>query len=125
MPGTKTGKLRVLAVDDDSLVLLNTTAMLEDLGHVPVGAMSGNQALALLEAGEVVDLVITDQAMPGMTGVQLVEAVRLKLPSVPVILGTGYAEIPAGGPQPRTRLAKPFGPADLAKAIEAAVQQAA
>lgn len=113
-------KLRVLAVDDDALVLLNTTAMIEDLGHEPIEATSGKQALAMMEAGEQVDLIVTDQAMPGMTGVELVESVRALKPSIPVVLATGYAELPTKAPQPLTKLSKPFGLDDLADAIKAA-----
>ncbi len=54
--------LRILAVDDDPLVLFNTGAMLADLGHEVTEAGSGNAALRAFEAGAF-DLVITDQAM--------------------------------------------------------------
>lgn len=117
---SKTTKLRVLAVDDDALVLLNTTAMIEDLGHEAIEASSGRQALALMEAGEQIDLVVTDQAMPGMTGVQLVESIRTLKPSLPAVLATGYAELPAQAPQPLVKLSKPFGLAELSAAIKRA-----
>ena len=60
--------LTVLAVDDDALVLMNTVAMLEDLGHSVFEAYSGREALEILRREDSVDLVITDQAMPQMTG---------------------------------------------------------
>jgi hypothetical protein len=63
-------RLRILAVDDDDLVLMNTTAMLEDLGHVVLEAHSGAQALQILRM-EAIDLLVTDQDMPNMTGLQL------------------------------------------------------
>ncbi|HKQ44753.1 MAG TPA: PAS domain S-box protein [Rhizomicrobium sp.] len=108
--------LRVLAVDDDRLVLFNTAAMLEDMGHAVVEACSGEEALELLQ-NQVFDLVITDQAMPKMTGVQLMEAIRAFWPSLPVILATGYAELP-GGIEVRTpQLSKPFTEKDLAQAL--------
>ena len=56
--------LVVLAVDDDYLVLTNTVAMLEDLGHKGVAASSAKEALDILRQGEPIDLVVTDQAMP-------------------------------------------------------------
>lgn len=121
---SKSRKLRVLAVDDDALVLLNTTAMIEDLGHESVEATSGKQALALMEAGENIDLIVTDQAMPGMTGVQLVESVRAFKPSIPVVLATGYAELPAQAPQPLVKLSKPFGLDELSVAIKRATGDA-
>jgi PAS domain S-box-containing protein len=115
-------KLRVLAVDDDALVLMNSVAMLEDLGHDVVEAASGTQALRFLESGEQIDLVITDQAMPGMTGLQLAETVRKQHPNMPIVLATGYAELPAGADASMKRLAKPFTMAQLAEIVSAAVQ---
>ncbi|HEU0097121.1 MAG TPA: response regulator, partial [Rhizomicrobium sp.] len=108
--------LTVLAVDDDALVLFNTVAMLEDLGHHVLEAMSGEAALALLQ-GNQVDLVITDQAMPQMTGAQLIDTIRAQWPGLPVILATGYAELPAGMAQGTPKLSKPFAEADLAKVV--------
>ena len=65
--------LAILAVDDDALVLLNTAAMLDDQGHRVTTAYSGKEALNILRRGETFDLLITDQAMPGMTGAELIE----------------------------------------------------
>ncbi|MGN6549796.1 MAG: MHYT domain-containing protein [Pararhizobium sp.] len=110
--------LKVLAVDDDALVLLGTVAMLEDLGHEVVEAKSGQEALQAVESGEV-DLVVTDQAMPRMTGVQLAEALRDKRPGLPVILASGYAELPQGADPTLPRLSKPFSQQQLAEAIAA------
>jgi PAS domain S-box-containing protein len=108
--------LTVLAVDDDTLVLFNTTAMLEDLGHTVLEARSGREALEILQS-QAVDLVVTDQAMPQMTGVQLADAIRSQWPDMPVILATGYAELPGGVGKELPRLAKPFDEAALAAAI--------
>ena len=88
--------LVVLAVDDDPLVLLNAKAMLEDLGHTVVTATSGSEAIEVLDRMAEVDLLITDQAMPHMTGLQLTETVHESWPNVPVIIATGYDEMPAG-----------------------------
>ena len=114
------GTLTVLVVDDDGLVLMNTAAMLEDLGHRVFEAISGNEALAILRREPAIDLVITDQAMPGMTGVQLAEAIRAEWPDMPFILATGYAEIPADAGLPR--LGKPFSQSELAASIAATMQ---
>jgi len=67
-----------------------------------------------------VDLVVTDQAMPRMTGAQLMEAIHAQWPGMPVILATGYAELPAGIGTGATRLGKPFSEQELARAIAAA-----
>ena len=111
-----TDPLVVLAVDDDQLVLMNTAAMLADLGHEVLEATSGQQALDLL-ADNAVDLVITDYLMPQMNGVQLAEAVDAGWPGVPVLLATGYAELPAGTGTMLPRLAKPFREDQLARAV--------
>ncbi len=108
--------LKILAVDDDGLVLFNTLAMLEDLGHVALEARSGSEALDILEKNPV-DLVITDQAMPQMSGIQLIAAIKERWPNLPVILATGYAELPAGVIQAVPKLAKPFSEAELASTI--------
>jgi PAS domain S-box-containing protein len=110
--------LTVLAVDDDSLVLLNTCAMLEDMGHTVLQATSGLEALEIVEGGDRIDLLVSDQAMPGMTGLQLVHAVRALRPDLPVILATGFAELPPGADASLHRLAKPFRQVDLATMIE-------
>ena len=85
--------LVVLAVDDDALVLTNTLAMLEDLGHTGIAASAGNKALDILRQQDAVDFVITDYSMPTMTGLQLADAIKIEWPELPVILATGFAEI--------------------------------
>ena len=100
-------RLTVLVVDDDPLVLLNTTAMLEELGHTPVPAHSGAKALELLKITDV-DLLITDHAMPKMTGAELAQAVASERPGLPIIIATGYAELPKGEGAELRKLQKPF-----------------
>jgi PAS domain S-box-containing protein len=116
-------RLSVLVVDDDLLVLENTAAMLEDLGHAVVEARSGEEALALLRRTRTVDLAIMDYAMPGMTGLQLADAVAAERPGTVLLLSTGYAELPSGEHSSLPRISKPFDQAALAKAIEAAIRE--
>ena len=116
-PADQVGRsLVVLAVDDDRLVLNNTVAVLEDLGHVAFATASGAEALAILDKASV-DVVVTDQAMPQMTGVELVDAIRARRLHTPVILASGYAELPEGVDERLQRLAKPYTQADLARAL--------
>lgn len=117
--------LTVLAVDDDALVLMNTTALLEDLGHKVIEASSAREALAILEGDDAVDLLITDHAMPQMTGAQLIAEVGQRWPNLPLILATGYADLPAGAGAGVLRLNKPFWQADLEKAVCAAMTRRA
>ena len=109
--------LTILAVDDDALVLMNTVALLEDLGHRVIEAASGDEALDVFRRESDIDLVITDQAMPGMTGVQFAERAMAERPGVPFILATGYGELPAGAPSTLRKLGKPFRQAELAQAV--------
>ncbi|MCB8839425.1 PAS domain-containing sensor histidine kinase [Aurantimonas sp. VKM B-3413] len=112
--------LTILAVDDDPLVLMNTASMLEDMGHSVLTASSGAEALQIFQR-VAIDLVITDQAMPRMTGVQLAKAIRAESPKMPLILATGYAELPAGVDAQAQILNKPFWEKDLAEALVKAV----
>jgi CheY-like chemotaxis protein len=113
--------LTVLVVDDDSLVLMNTAAMLEDLGHEVIEANSGEQALRILRRRPDLDLVLTDQLMPGMTGAQLLGAIAAERPDLPAILATGYADMQHEGEITAVRLGKPFLQRDLARAIATAI----
>jgi signal transduction histidine kinase len=111
------GSYTVLLVDDDPLVLLGTASMLEDLGHAVVGTSSGWQALEYLRSVSEVDLVITDYAMPGMTGLQLAAKVKALRPDLPMIMATGYGELPDGKEPGLWRMGKPFTQVALAKAL--------
>jgi signal transduction histidine kinase len=112
---------RVLVVDDDPLLASSTAAMLEDLGHVVIEALSGARALDMLRLGAKVDVVLTDHAMPGMTGSELARQIRQHWPGLPVILATGYAELPNGEEPGLPRLAKPYLQSELAAQISRAV----
>ncbi|MEY9641391.1 PAS domain S-box-containing protein [Bradyrhizobium japonicum] len=116
-------RLSVLLVDDDPLVLENTAAMLEDLGHAVVEARSGEEALDLLRRTQAIELVVTDYAMPVMTGLQLAEAVVVERPGTVILLSTGYAELPIDARSNLRRLSKPFDQAALEKAIEGAMRE--
>ena len=107
----------ILLVDDDPLIAMSTVDMLEDLGHTVIEAHSGAKALEALKKADAVDLMITDFAMPGMNGAQLADAVRVKFPGLPVLLATGYAELPSGARVDLPMLGKPYSQAQLASEI--------
>jgi PAS domain S-box-containing protein len=108
--------LVILAVDDDPLVLENTAAMLVELGHKVLQAHSGADALRLLEQRSV-DLIITDYAMPGMTGEELTQRILATQPELPVLMVSGYASLPEGAGTSVPKLGKPFRERDLSRAI--------
>ena len=92
---------------------------LKTLGHTVIEANSGQEALKILAQGTKIDLIVTDQAMPRMTGVQLAEEILANKPGMPIILATGYAELPAGFGAKLPRLSKPFSQTQLSDAMSA------
>jgi signal transduction histidine kinase len=116
------GTCRILIVDDDQLVMTGIAAMIEDLGHTPIEAHSGAEALAKLASDLSVDVVITDHAMPAMTGLQLAKNIQESYSGIPIILATGYAELPIDPASlGMIRLAKPCNQYDIAMAIQSAL----
>jgi CheY-like chemotaxis protein len=122
-PEATSRPLNILAVDDDALVLMNTSMMLEDLGHSVVEASNGRQALSALETAGPFDMVISDHAMPGMTGSQLAASIHERWPGLPVLLATGYAELPGGSTLDLPLLSKPFSQRELADAVASALRR--
>jgi signal transduction histidine kinase len=117
VPNDATPRYRVLVVDDEPLVALLTASMLEDLGHHSQVVPSGSSALSVLRADEDIDAVITDYAMPDMTGAELAAQIRRLRPDLPIILATGYADFPNNTAQDLPRLSKPFGAHELASIL--------
>jgi len=115
-------RLCVLVVDDDSLVRTSTCLLLEDLGHRVISATSGVQALEVFVGQKGIDLVITDMAMPQMSGAQLADAIRTLDPNVPIVLATGYAERLEGFAAKLPRLSKPFTQLNLVEVIASAMK---
>ncbi|MGG5887722.1 ATP-binding protein [Falsiroseomonas sp. HC035] len=115
------GQGRVLLVDDEPLVLEGTAAMLSDLGYEVQTAASAEIALGLLSTGPAPAAVVTDHAMPGMTGADFAAVLARDMPGLPVILATGHAG-PWNDAEGPPRLAKPYSQAQLARAL-ADVQQ--
>ena len=122
IPAPYIGPCTVLIVDDDLLVMTGMSAMIEDLGHTPLEAQSGAEAIAKLALGVNIDVVITDHAMPAMTGLELARYLQENYPTLPVILATGYAELPGDVMSLGIlRLAKPCNQYEIAVAIQSAL----
>jgi len=113
--------LDILTVDDDVLVLATMCAQLEDLGHHVTPSNSGAQALMTLESGQHFDVIISDHAMPAMTGSQFAQRAKKLRPELPIIIASGYADLPGNLEFDLPRLKKPFTQADLALAIASAL----
>jgi CheY-like chemotaxis protein len=116
---TQPRRATILLVDDEDLVRQATAEMLREMGHRVVEAGSGAAALSLLGAGQEFDLLITDYLMPGMRGSELAEEVRSRVPGLPALLMTGYANLAKGEAAGIPRLPKPFREADLARHVAA------
>ena len=114
--------LRILLVDDHEGVRATTAAMLEDLGHTVVQAADGPEILDKLandpDAG---DILITDYAMPLVSGTEVIVRARELHPRMPAIIITGYADVKSIAKRPDNVqvLAKPFTPEQLRSAIVA------
>jgi PAS domain S-box-containing protein len=109
--------LRILMVDDDGLIAMSSVDMLEDLGHIVTEANSGAAALTLLQRHEPFDLMITDYSMPGMNGAELGKAARELYPNLPILVASGYADLPPGSGIDLPRLGKPYSQSQLASEI--------
>jgi CheY-like chemotaxis protein len=108
---------RILLVDDDPLIASSTLALVEDLGHEVVEANSGREALELLDGGFRPDLMITDFAMPEMTGLELADEVRRRYPALPILLASGFADMAEIKSIDLPRLAKPYTQDQIAAEI--------
>jgi signal transduction histidine kinase len=87
----RTETARVLVADDDGMVRNMLALFLKHAGYIPLLAESGDEALALLNAGQECALLVTDQSMPGITGIELITAVAALRPELPVMLITGFS----------------------------------
>jgi signal transduction histidine kinase/CheY-like chemotaxis protein len=125
VPLKQDGEVTVLVVDDDSAVRSVLTDLIEEMGYRAMEAQDGPAALAMIERGEQIDLVLTDYSMPrGMTGVELGRRIAALRPEIKLVLISGY-------PEPRVRsadlefplLTKPFRRAELGRVIREAFER--
>jgi CheY-like chemotaxis protein len=115
-----TRKLRILLVDDHEEVRSTTAAVLQDLGHTVVEAVNGSEALKALRDGDCnYDLMISDYAMPHLSGTDFLREAHELCPGVPALIITGYAEADAISDRPHgvEILLKPFTPHKLEAAV--------
>jgi two-component system, cell cycle sensor histidine kinase and response regulator CckA len=92
-PLASRGHERVLFVDDEQLIVRTTQRLLANLGYQVTALAESRAALALLEEDpQAFDILVTDQTMPGLTGIELASAALALRPGLPVILCTGYSE---------------------------------
>jgi len=107
------GRATVLLVEDDAEVRGTSIAMVQDLGHQVLIARTGAEALALIAAGNPIDIVLTDLVMPGMNGAELAVAATAAAPAIKVVITTGYPGHPELLRGQLPVLPKPFTRLDL------------
>ena len=121
-----TGDEHVLVVDDDAAIRLAMTRLLRGLGYRVTEAAGGEAALATVDAGQQIDLLLTDIQMPGMSGDQLARQVQALRPGVRVLYVSGDHTLAhyGSGFSERTShfLAKPFDASELAARIRAVLE---
>lgn len=115
---------RVLIVDDEQALRQVAGRLLEKLGYVVQTASDGEEALQILEQGERFDLVLTDVEMPRLTGIEMVEKIRVFLPEQKVLFTSGRTTLQDGNAQagpPQPFMPKPFSMTDLAQKVRSAI----
>jgi CheY-like chemotaxis protein len=108
---------RILVVDDDHAVRASVTEMLQSLGHIVVDVASGRDGLRLLDNDSRFDLVLTDHAMPGMTGTDFAEWIRRSRPTLKVAIMTGNTEAVPVTTSVSAMIRKPFSRASLSEQL--------
>jgi CheY-like chemotaxis protein len=109
--------LKVLAVDDDPMILINLTLMLTDMGHTVLESNSVSTALEILRGDPAVDLIVTDYLMSAMSGNRLVDEVLTFRPGLPIVLTSGLNETPPSLSERVHQLQKPYTEEQLEAAI--------
>ena len=118
----------VLLVEDDAAVRNLTHMMLERLGFDVLSAQDGAQAMECFEAcADPIRLVISDLEMPGSNGWEVLAAIRRRRPEIPLILSSGYNDLPGGlqwmDDRPPVVLNKPYTLETVGHVLEAALKE--
>ncbi|WP_166037421.1 response regulator [Sphingosinicella sp. YJ22] len=119
--------LRILLVDDHDGVRAITAGLLGDMGHQVTTAGDGPEALALIQAAvDGFDLLVSDYAMPKLSGAELIRQARERMPGLPAIIITGYADTESIGERPANVaiLPKPFTPEQMRSCLTATMEGA-
>ena len=107
----------LLCVDDEPNSLVLRKLVLQRSGYEVVTAASAVEAMDLL-ASQKVDLVLSDQLMPGQTGTDLARMIKSRWPGMPVILLSGVNEIPSDAEIADLFVSKVEGPVKLCQKID-------
>jgi CheY-like chemotaxis protein len=114
----------ILCVDDEILPLTLRTLVLQKQGYQVKTANSASDAMQMIETSAV-DLVLTDQLMPGATGTELARQIKLKMPKMPVVILSGVNEIPSDAAYADHFISKVEGPRAMCDQIRAVLMSSA
>ncbi|MBV8207156.1 MAG: response regulator [Acidobacteria bacterium] len=106
----------ILCVDDEANPLLLRKLVLEKLGFIVVTAASAAEALKIFNSIKI-DLILSDQLMPGVTGTQLARQVKALCPGFPVVIVSGVNQAPADCEDADLFISKLEGPAAVSEKI--------
>lgn len=118
---------RVLVVDDEPGVRHLAVRILAEEGYQVDQASDGHEALEIIKnVGSAVDAVVSDIVMPRVTGIDLLEALSVSHPGLPVVLMSGYGveQLKQRGiASPCTVLPKPFTPERLVSEVRRCISE--
>ncbi len=122
------GRKHILFIDDEEIIVDLGGQVMKKLGYTVTGMTSGSEALALFRRDPArFDLVITDQTMPGLTGLELADLLRKARADIPVILCTGYSQSVDAGAAEEAGISavimKPFTRDEIARAVGGALEK--
>lgn len=118
---TEAGKPAVLIVDDEAIIRMYATVLVEDAGYVAIEAATADEALEILSARDDIRVLFTDVEMPGsLNGLELVEVVREKWPPIELIVASGHVQVdPQRLPERARFFRKPYTENEVIKALKA------
>jgi nitrogen-specific signal transduction histidine kinase/ActR/RegA family two-component response regulator len=122
------GRKHILFIDDEEIIVDLGGQVIKKLGYKVTGMTSGGEALALFQQNPArFDLVITDQTMPGLTGLELADLLHKARADIPVILCTGYSQSVDAGVAGQAGISavimKPFTKDEIARAVLDALEK--
>jgi CheY-like chemotaxis protein len=116
-------KLKLLLVEDDAFIRMDTAEILQDLGYDVIEADSGERGVEILRH-TIIDIIVADVGLPGMSGPAFAAKAREAFPSVGLVFATGNSSLPDANRFPGSvLLSKPFSSSALDQAVRNAVQQ--
>lgn len=118
--------IKVLVVDDEAVIRRGVCRVLEGRGYQAEASESGYEAIERLQKTPF-SIVITDLKMPGMDGIEVLKAIKILQPEVPVIIITGYSTVDTAVDAMKNGafdyIPKPFTPKQIIEMVEKALEQ--